>query len=74
MHSGNKVSKQNQTIKTALATHSIAIWLQIAENRHGDERGDVFEKRRRLMADWANYCAAGGAGKATVTPIRGIAA
>jgi hypothetical protein len=34
-------------------------------------RGDLFDKRRRLMADWSRYCAlpavkAGG----TVTPLR----
>lgn len=32
-------------------------------------RGDLFEKRRRLMQDWANYCA-NSAIKAKVTPIR----
>jgi integrase len=37
-------------------------------------RGDLFEKRRRLMADWAAYCASGGATGAKVTPIRGAAA
>lgn len=33
-------------------------------------RGDLFEKRRRLMTDWASYCADGGAASAKVTPIR----
>ena len=33
-------------------------------------RGDLFEKRRRLMDDWATYCASNGAAGATVTPIR----
>ena len=33
-------------------------------------RGDMFEKRRRLMVDWAAYCAGEGAAGATVTPIR----
>lgn len=37
-------------------------------------RGDLFEKRRRLMADWASYCASNGAAEAQVTPIRGAAA
>lgn len=36
-------------------------------------RGDLFDKRRRLMADWATYCANDGAASATVTPIRGKA-
>ena len=33
-------------------------------------RGDLFEKRRRLMADWAAYCANTGPTAAKVTPIR----
>ena len=33
-------------------------------------RGDLFEKRRRLMADWATFCGR-EQGTATVTPIRG---
>jgi integrase len=37
-------------------------------------RGDLFEKRRRLMADWATYCSSNGAAGAQVTPIRGAAA
>lgn len=37
-------------------------------------RGDLFDKRRRLMDDWASYCASDGAASATVTPIRRPAA
>lgn len=37
-------------------------------------RGDLFDKRRRLMADWAAYCASDGATGASVTPIRGTVA
>jgi integrase len=33
-------------------------------------RGDLFEKRRRLMDDWAAFCAKPAAEGATVTPIR----
>jgi integrase len=33
-------------------------------------RGDLFDKRRRLMDDWANYCAGGVTAYPTVTPIR----
>ncbi|WP_426051722.1 tyrosine-type recombinase/integrase [Brevundimonas sp. SL161] len=33
-------------------------------------RGDLFEKRRRLMGEWAIYCAHDGVAAATVTPIR----
>jgi integrase len=34
-------------------------------------RGDLFEKRRRLMADWAKYCDEGQATQAHVVPLRG---
>jgi len=37
-------------------------------------RGDLFEKRRRLMSEWATYCTREGAAGASVTPIRGVAA
>lgn len=33
-------------------------------------RGDLFEKRRRLMADWASYCATGGGVRQNVAPLR----
>ena len=33
-------------------------------------RGDLIDKRRRLMDDWATYCASDGAAGAKVTPIR----
>ena len=36
-------------------------------------RGDMFEKRRRLMADWSAYCASTGSSASKVTPIRGAA-
>jgi integrase len=34
-------------------------------------RGDLFDKRRRLMAEWASYCATSGTVAASITPIRG---
>lgn len=37
-------------------------------------RGDLFDKRRRLMADWAIYCASGAPSGDNVSPIRGEAA
>lgn len=37
-------------------------------------RGDLFDKRRRLMADWSTYCTSDSAAGASVTPIRGVAA
>lgn len=36
-------------------------------------RGDLFEKRRRLMAEWATFCAETSAAGSTVTPIRKVA-
>jgi integrase len=33
-------------------------------------RGDMFDKRRKLMADWAGYCAQPANTKGTITPIR----
>lgn len=35
-------------------------------------RGDLFDKRRRLMADWAGYCGAPAGEGAKVTPIRAV--
>jgi len=40
----------------------------------GYRRGDLFEKRQRLMDDWASYCASGGAAGMKVTPIRKVEA
>jgi integrase len=34
------------------------------------QRGDLFEKRKRLMADWAKYCNSPSAKSAEVFPIR----
>jgi integrase len=36
-------------------------------------RGDLFDKRRRMMEDWAAFLAAPSARAGTVTPIRGAA-
>lgn len=33
-------------------------------------RGDLLEKRRRLMKEWAEYCATGSEPRSIVTPIR----
>jgi len=33
-------------------------------------RGDLFEKRRRLMADWADYCGKEHVTHADIVPIR----
>ncbi len=33
-------------------------------------RGDLFDKRRRLMDDWATYCTSGDSAGGDVMPIR----
>lgn len=33
-------------------------------------RGDMFEKRRRLMADWSTYCSTSATDSSNVTPLR----
>lgn len=33
----------------------------LARSEAAYRRGDLFEKRRQLMADWATYCGSGGA-------------
>jgi integrase len=60
----------NQVVEMALA-HSIGSQVEAAYRR-----GDLFEKRRRLMADWAAYCAspAKPAEGDNVRALRGAAA
>jgi hypothetical protein len=36
-------------------------------------RGDLFEKRRRRMEAWADYCAKGASGSGDVVNLRGVA-
>lgn len=55
----------SEMVEMALA-HTISNKVEAAYRR-----GDLFEKRRRLMADWAAFLATPKAG--TVTPIRGAA-
>jgi integrase len=52
-----------EVVEMALA-HSIGDKVEAAYRR-----GDLFEKRRRLMSEWATYCARGKAA-ATVVPLR----
>jgi integrase len=53
----------NHVVEQALA-HAIGNGVEAAYRR-----GDLFEKRRRLMQDWSNYCDRQNA-SAGVTPIR----
>jgi integrase len=54
----------NEVCEAALA-HTIGNRVEAAYRR-----GDLFEKRARLMADWAEYCSKAENTGATVTPIR----
>lgn len=58
----------SEVVEMALA-HTIANKVEAAYRR-----GDLFEKRRRLMADWARYCATPSTKAGTVHPIRSAAA
>lgn len=57
----------SEVVEMALA-HAIASKVEKAYRR-----GDLFDKRRRLMADWATYCATPSAKAGTVHPIRSVA-
>jgi len=54
----------NHVVEQALA-HTIGNAVEAAYRR-----GDLFEKRRHLMEDWAAYCTAEPQAKATVLPLR----
>jgi integrase len=55
---------QNEVIEMALA-HTIGDKVERAYRR-----GDLMDKRRRLMDAWAGFCAKIAADTATVVPIR----
>jgi integrase len=57
----------NHVVEAALA-HAIGDKVEAAYRR-----GDLFEKRRRLMQTWADYCAKPAPAGATVVPLRGAA-
>jgi integrase len=56
----------NEVVEMALA-HAVGDKVEAAYRR-----GDLFEKRRRLMAEWATYCSATlkAAARETVVPLR----
>ena len=63
-----QTSYAHEVCEMALA-HTISNKVEAAYRR-----GDLFEKRRSLMAAWASYCAQGaGCGATGVTPIRTVA-
>jgi integrase len=55
----------NHVVEMALA-HAIGSGVEAAYRR-----GDLFDKRRRLMDDWARYCSRPTAGKGEVVTLRG---
>jgi integrase len=56
----------SEVVEMALA-HAVGDKVEAAYRR-----GDLFEKRRRLMADWASFCnASAGGGRDKVIPMRG---
>jgi integrase len=62
-------SYDRETAEAALA-HTLRDKVEAAYRR-----GDLFEKRRRLMSDWARFCATPmAAGGAAVVPIRAVVA
>lgn len=60
-----RTSYAHEVCEMALA-HTIANKSEAAYRR-----GDLFEKRQRLMTDWAEYCASVAAAGGDVVPIRG---
>lgn len=61
--SAERTGYSHEVCEMALA-HTIGNKVEAAYRR-----GDLFDKRRRLMDDWATYCGGGAAG-AKVTPLR----
>jgi integrase len=59
-----QTSYANHVVEMALA-HAIGNGVEAAYRR-----GDLFEKRRRLMDDWASYCSRPTAGKGEVVTLR----
>ena len=60
-----RTSFQNEIAEAALA-HVIGDKVEQAYLR-----GDLFEKRRRLMQQWATFCTAAPTGSAERSPLRG---
>jgi hypothetical protein len=55
----------SEVVEMALA-HAVGDKVEAAYRR-----GDLFEKRRRLMAEWATYCNTVTSGRDKVVPMRG---
>jgi integrase len=61
-----RTSYPNHVVEMALA-HAVGDKVEAAYRR-----GDLFEKRRRLMAEWDRYCARPLPASATVTALRAV--
>ena len=55
----------SEVVEMALA-HAVGNKVEAAYRR-----GDLFEKRRRLMTEWATYCNMPKAATRTIIPLRG---
>jgi integrase len=60
-----------ETTNYANEVSEAALWHTVADKTEAAyRRGDLFEKRRRLMANWATYCARPHAIAPNVVPLR----
>ena len=62
-----RTSYPNHVVEMALA-HAVGSKIEAAYRR-----GDLFEKRRRLMADWARYCATASSSIGEVIKLKRVA-
>lgn len=64
---GSELTSYPNTVLEMALAHAVSDKVEAAYRR-----GDLFEKRRRLMADWAKFCATPRAAKQTdnVTPLK----
>ena len=64
----------SETTNYAAEVSEAALWHVVADKVEAYRRGDLFEKRRRLMDEWAGYCsgpaASASRGSNVVLPIR----
>ena len=62
---GGRAHQLRGEVAEAALAHIVADKVEAAYRR-----GDLFEKRRRLMDDWSTFCTRPAAEGGTVTPIR----
>ena len=63
--------RARQHIRSMLVVSEMALAHTVGDKvENAYRRTDLFEKRRRLMADWAQYCASVPATSSKVVPMR----